>query len=437
MDVANSFVPVIQVLATVMTTPTADTFQTLVGGWLMAPHRTILGMVRASGVERHHSAFHRFFADASWSIDRAGLAVFDLVTTSMQSVFLTVDDTLLSRSGLKVFGTGMHRDAVLSSRSHTVTRWGHCWIVVGVVFESRLVPGRIFSLPVMCRLYLNKKSAEKWRRKYCTKNQLMLQMLRKLNAHAGKHGKTLHLLGDSAFTAPAVLNELPAGLHVTGRVGRDVRIHAPAVPKAKGSPGRPRRRGERMATPEQMLEQKRLPRLSIRLYHGSNYVMRVATARGCFYKAPERQVLVIAVEHLKGGRGTEVFYTTDINADVETVLTRFSWRWSIEVTFHDCKGHLGIDEPQNRTTKAVRRTAVMGFLLYSLIVWWHETTHDTPVEWIRDWSGKTAPSFTDMLAALRMESLQTTEQNISEHPPLPPPVTKFLNHLKKLLALAA
>lgn len=437
MDVATSFVPVIQVLATVMTTPTSETFQTLVGGWLMAPRRTIAGMVRASGVDRHHSAFHRFFSDASWSIDRAGLAVFDLVTSGLQCVFLTVDDTLLSRSGLKVFGTGMHRDAVLSSRSHTVTLWGHCWIVVGVVFESRLIPDRIFSLPVMCRLYLNKKSADKWRRKYRTKNQLMLEMLGKLETHAEKHSKTLHLLGDSAFTAPAVLNELPAGMHVTGRVGRDVRIHAPVIPKVKGSPGRPRRRGDRMPTPEEMLQQKRLPRLSIQLYHGSTYVMRVATACGCFYKAPEREVLVIAVEHLKGGRGTEVFYTTDIHADVETVLKRFSWRWSIEVTFHDCKGHLGIDEPQNRTTKAVRRTAAMGFLLYSLIVWWHETTHDRPVDWIRDWNGKTAPSFADMLAALRMECLQTTQLNVSEHPHFSPPVTKFLEHLKKLLALAA
>jgi hypothetical protein len=365
MDVATSFLPIVQVLASVMTTPTAETFQTLVGGWLMAPRRTILGMVRASGAERHHSAFHRFFSDARWSIDRAGLAVFDLITTSLKSVFLTVDDTLLPRTGLKVFGTGMHRDALLSSRSHTVTRWGHCWIVVCVVFESRLVPGRMFSLPVMCRLYLNKKAAGKWRRKYRTKNQLMREMLSKLETHARKQMKTLHLLGDSAFTAPAVLNELPAGVHVTGRVGRNVRIHAPVVRKPAGSPGRPPRRGKRMPTPAEMLKQKHLKRLSIQLYHGSTYRMRVATARGMFYKAPDREVLVIAVEHLKGGRGTEVFYTTDIEADVETVLRRFSWRWTIEVTFHDSKGHLGIDEPQNRTTNPVRRTAAIGFLLYS------------------------------------------------------------------------
>ena len=46
MDVATSFLPIVQVLASVMTTPTAETFRTLVGGWLMAPlARTIPRMV--------------------------------------------------------------------------------------------------------------------------------------------------------------------------------------------------------------------------------------------------------------------------------------------------------------------------------------------------------------------------------------------------------
>ncbi len=118
-----------------------------------------------------------------------------------------------------------------------------------------------------------------------------------------------------------------------------------------------------------MLKKTSLRRMTVKLYDSSTYVMGVATQQGYFYKAPGREVLVIAVEHLRGGRGTEVFYTIDTQADVETVLRRFSWRWSIEFAFHDCKRHLEIDEPQNRTTQAVRRTAATGLLLYSLIVW--------------------------------------------------------------------
>lgn len=437
MDVASSFVPLLQVVSAVMTEPSAATFRLLIAGWLLAPRRTILEMRRACGSERHHAAFHRLFASARWSIDQAGLAVFDLITTGMQTVFLAADDTLLPRFGLKIFGTGMHRDPVLSSRGHTVTRWGHCWVVLCVVVESRHVPGRRFALPVLARLYLNKSSAAKWRRSYRTKNELLLEMLGLLEQHLGEGEKCLHLLGDSAFTAPAVLDQLPASIAVTGRVGVNVRIHQPPPQRRPGQVGRPRKRGARLPTPREMLQAEGLRRLTIKLYEGSTYRVRVATQIGRFYKAPDRDVLVIAVQHLRGGRGIEIFYTTDLEADVETVLRRYSWRWTIEVTFHDTKTHLGIGEPQNRTTLAARRTAATGFLLYSLTVWWHETARRTPARPLRPWRGKHAPSFADMLAALRNETLQNTKQTYFSTPALPARVKKFINQLTNLVSLAS
>ena len=436
MDVATSFDGLLQVVAVVMTGPSAETFRTLVTGWVLAPRRTIVGMVRACGTERHHAAFHRLFAAASWSIDQAGLAVFDLVTGRMTNVFLTVDDTLLPRFGLKIFGTGMHRDPVLSSRSHVVTRWGHCWVVLCVVIESRHVPGKRFSLPVLSRLYLNTSAAKKWQRAYHKKNELMLQMIDLLDRHVAESGKTLHLLGDSAFTAPLVLGQLPASTHVTGRVGANVRIHEAPGPRPPGKRGRNRIRGERLPTPQQMLQEKGLRRLTLKLYEGSTYHVRVATQIGRFYKAPDREVLIVAVEHLRGGRGIEVFYTTDLEADVETVLRRYSWRWTIEVTFHDAKTHLGITQPQNRTTLAARRTAAMGFLLYSLIVWWHETARDEPARPLRPWPHKPGPSFADMLAALRTETLQNTSKTYFSTPSIPPGVKKFITQLTTLVSLA-
>jgi hypothetical protein len=377
------------------------------------------------------------FAVARWSVDQVGLRIFRMITANSKQIFLAVDDTLLPRFGLKIFGTGMHRDAVLSSRGHTVTRWGHCWVVLCVVTESRHIPGRRFALPVMCRLWLNKSAARKWQRQYASKNELMLQMLRRLAGEADEHSKTLHLLGDSAFTAPAILDQMPSSVAVTGRVGSNVRMNEPPPAKKPGTPGRPRRRGRELSKPEALLQQRKLPRRKIRLYDNSEYHARVAVQLGRFYKAPDRDVLVIAVEHLRGGRGVEVFYTTDVDADVETVLQRYSWRWTIEVTFQDSKSHLGIGEPQNRTTMAARRTGPTGFLLYSLIVWWHETRCTNPAASLRRWPGKHQPSFADILVALRHETLQNIKQNHFSTPALPTGVRKFIDHLTHLLALAA
>ena len=443
MDVATSFLPLLQVFAGEMTQPTFQTLSTLVTGWIFAPRRTVLGMVRASGAERHHAAFHRLFAAARWSIDRVGLAVFDRISAGMQTVFLAGDDTLLSRCGLKIFGTGMHRDPLLSSRSHTVTRWGHCWVVLCVVIESRRVPGKHFALPVLCRLYLNKTAAQKWNRVYRKKTELMLEMLTKLHSHAIESGKRLHFLGDSAYTAPAVLNQIPPSIAVTGRVVANVRIHEAPPLRRQGQVGRPRKRGPQLPTPAEMLQVHGLPRVTLTLYGGAAETVRVAEQIGRFYKAPDREVKVVAVEHLQGGRGVEVFYTTETETacgaetDAETVLTRYSWRWPIEVTFHDVKQHLGVDQPQNRTTLAARRTAPTGFLLYSLIVWWHETIRHQPARTLRYWPNKHGASFAEMLAALRTDSLEKTQETYFSTPHLSLGVQKILDQLKTLLTLAA
>ena len=80
----------------------------------------------------------------------------------------------------------------------------------------------------------------------------------------------------------------------------NVRIHAAPPERRKGQVGRPRVRGLRLPTPQEMLEQAGMRRLTLKLYESSTCHVRVATQIGRFYKAPGRDVLVIAVEHLRG-----------------------------------------------------------------------------------------------------------------------------------------
>ena len=437
MDVVSSFAAILQVFAGDMNAPTAQTFQTLITGWLLAPRRTILGMVRASGSDRHHAAFHRLFATARWSIDQVGLKIFDLLTSRQQTIFLSGDDTLLARCGLKVFGTGMHRDPLLSSRGHHLTRWGHCWVVLCVVFESRHFPGKRFALPVLARLYLNKKSAQKWRRVYHKKTDLMIEMLKLVDKRMAGTDKTLHFLGDSAYTAPAVLNRIPRSIEVTGRICAQARICEPPPARLAGTRGRPRKRGAKLPTPQELLQGNGLKRLTISLYEGTSQRVRIAVMRGRLYNAPDRDVQVVVAEHLTGGRGVEVFYSTVVDGEPEQVLEHYSWRWPIEMTFQDVKQHLGIEEPQNRKPKACERTAVTGFLLYSLIIWWHETACPKPARSLRNWSGKRAASFADILAHLRMKTLGNRMKTNLSTPGLPPGVKKYIQYLSYLIELAA
>ena len=436
MDIATSFMPLLQVFTAAMTEPTAESFRQLFAGWIFAPRRNIVGALRATAPTKHHSAYHRVFASARWSIDKVGLAIFDLIVklTGQSTYYLVGDDTLIHKTGLKVYGAGMHRDACQSSSGFTSFRWGHCWVVLCVLVPSRKDPKRKYAIPVLMRLYLNTKTNAKLRRKHRKKTDLMLEMINLLANHAD--GKPLHFLGDSAYTGGGMLERIPSSVHVTGRIGPNARLCKGPRPKKPGR-GRPPRRGPMLPKPTEMLAKKGLRRAKINLYSQSSFHVRITSVICRLYLAPEREVKVVAVEHLRGGRGTEVFYSTDTSLNEEEILERYSFRWPVETTFQDSKGHLGLGEPQNRVRAAVRRTTPSMFYLYGLIVLWHEYVRDEPGKFVRHWSGKQHASFADMLATLRRDSVDETRQTVFSAGGLPPGAEKLIKPLEILLSLAA
>lgn len=137
------------------------------------------------------------------------------------------------------------------------------------------------------------------------------------------------------------------------------------------------------------------------------------------YAAPERPLRVVATEALAGGRGQEAFYSTCHEATVEEVIGWYAMRWSVEVTFHDGKQHLGFEQPQGWSRRAVERTAPLAMLLYSLIVLWfaregHRWWRPLDCPW---YVAKTNPSFADMLGALRRTSVRRQFSSLALHGP--------------------
>ena len=115
MNLHTSFEYLLQELAVVMTQPSFQNFVTIVTGWIFARRRTVTGMLVAAGVagKRHHSPFHRFFAEGAWSLDGLGLAVFRMLEPllSDQQILVAIDDTgleVLERSPARASGIG-HR----------------------------------------------------------------------------------------------------------------------------------------------------------------------------------------------------------------------------------------------------------------------------------------------------------------------------------------
>jgi hypothetical protein len=435
MELISSFRLLLQGFAWRMTAPSFDSFGVLVTGWILAARRTVTGMIVAAQAQRtkHHSAFHRFFASASWSLDALGLIVFSLIEPWLQgTIFLAVDDTLARKRGLKIFGVGMHHDPLLSTRKTSLTNWGHSWVIVGVLVQFPFRHDRYFCLPILFRLYLNHQAAERARRVPKTRPQLAVEMLEVLCQH--RKNRAFHVVADSTYGGQSVLRHLPANCDLTSRLHMDARLYAPLPERKPGTNGRPRKRGERLPTPRQMFE-GRMEHRTLALY-GRRDRVRMTTTIGLWHCALDRPLCVVAVDPLSGGRTRQAFYSTYHQAAGIEVLTWYSRRWAMEQTNQESKGHLGFEEPQGWTRRAVERTAPMAMLLYSMIVlWFAKEGHRDYQPPFRPWyRSKQGPCFVDMLATLRRLSVR---QQLSSWGLSGPGSHKTLQTLEQSLTQAA
>jgi hypothetical protein len=407
MELVPGFTALLQGLSATMTVPSFTSFSTVVTGWIFAGRRTVTRMILAAGsaADKHYSSYHRLLSAARWSLDAVGLALFDLVASSLGDVvMLGVDDTLARKRGLKMFGTGMHHDPLLSSRGKAITNWGHSWVMLGVIVELPFRRGHYYFLPLLFRLYLNKKSAAKHRRLYRTRPELAVEMLTVLSSHG--RNRRFHAVADSAYGGKSVLCRLPENCDLTSRLLLDARLYDAPPTRCPGQPGRPRKRGDRLPSPEELLA-GRCQRISLEIY-GRSEKARLADCQARVYAAPNRPLRVVAVDPLTGGRPRQVFYSTCADASPEEVITWYAMRWSVEVTFHDSKQHLGFEEPQAWSRRAVERTAPLAMLVYSLVVLWfaqegHRSWHPLDCPW---YVSKAEPSFADMLGTLRRLSVR-------------------------------
>jgi hypothetical protein len=406
-ELVPGFVLLLQGLSATMTAPTFASLTTVLTGWVFASRHTVTRMILAAGVaaEKHFSSYHRLFSVARWSLDALGLAVFDLIEPFLGSVvMLGLDDTLARKRGLKMFGTGMHHNPLLSSRGKVITNWGHSWVVLGVIVELPFRRGHYYCLPILFRLYLNKKSAAKHRRTYRTRPELAVELLELLCKC--RENRRFHVVADSAYGGQSVLCCLPKNCDLTSRLVKNARLYDAPPQRKKGTNGRPRKRGNLLPTPQQMLA-GRCRRVTLDIY-GRSETARLADQVARVHAAPERPLRVVAAAAVKGGRGQEAFYSTCHEATAEQVIIWYAMRWSIEVTNHDSKQHLGFEQPQGWTRRSVERTAPLAMLLYSLIVLWfaregHRSWRPLACPW---YTSKTDPSFSDMLSTLRRLSVR-------------------------------
>ncbi len=422
------------------------TFQWLVLGWIQCQgRRTLTEVALASGAvgQRHISVFHRFFSRASWTLDALGHVVFTLALKWLpadQPLVVLGDDTLARKGGKSVALASMHHDPLLSSARKPFASFGHVWVVLALWVPFPFGSGRGFALPVLFRLYVGAKRggetnaagrtptkrgprhraarAAHAEHPRPTKLELLREEIALLAAWAGE--RSVYVVVDSAYAGRTVLEHRPTNAHVISRLRLAAAPSAPPPPRRPGQKGRPRRRGDRLPSLQQVLAgRRRWQRLPLVLY-GRAVTPRVCTLDALWYGAlREQEVRIVVVRDPSGRRRDEAFFCTDLERDAAFILQTYARRWTLEVTFHDTKQYLGFGQAQNQTPQAVERTAPFAGLVYSLVLLWaaaHLQQGGT-LSWIlRPWyRTKTAVAFPDLLLALRQDLWRTR----FSAPPLP------------------
>jgi len=452
MQLTQSFVSLLQEFRCLFTRPSFVSFLALVTGWVLSYRRRfVTELIESSDCTRkgHHSRYHRFFSAAVWSLDTlCGVLARLLVKVFLPTgvIELAVDDTLCRKRGLTVYGTGMHHDPLISSRAMKLVSWGHDWVVLCLVVRLPFwSPTKVWALPIAFRLYRNRQGLTKGKKgqktkaakgkpkDHRTRPELAVELISLVSSWFPE--RRLLVTGDSAYGGRSVLSKLPGNVDLISHVHPKGALYAPAPAPRPSDKGRRRKKGVRLPTMTQWAADARQPWQTLSFdQFGLHATLQVKTRQALYYKAGKDRLLTIVLVHdALGKRPEQMFYCTCLDWDARTILAYYAGRWSIEVTFENGKQLLGLEDPANRTEMAVKRTAPMALVLYSLsVLWFHLVGHAHVKFPHRPWYRKKAePSFADVLGTLRHQSWLEKKRQVQSKTTL---LKKYLAQLLRFVS---
>lgn len=415
--------------ASVFTQPSFVLFRELVWAWVLCPgRRTVTGMIRTIAPHRRrpHDAYHRLLRAGAWSLSqlwrRLGLHLVESLAPQ-GPLRLDLDDTLFHKTGRKIDGAGIFRDAVRSTVATVVYARGLNLVVVTL----RILPpwrGEPLALPINLRLY---------RKGGPSHLDLAVAMIAEIAEWFP--ARCFGLACDGAYASLAG-RALPR-TQVTSRLRRDAALYDPPPPRRKGQRGRPRKKGQRLPTPEHLARRRR-GWVQAEVDERGKTVERLLWCRPVLWYAvcPDRCVLLVIVRDPDGKQRDDFFFTTDLEASPADVAAHYAGRWAIEDTFRNVKQLLGGQDPQSWKGPAPERAAALSLWLYSLIWSWYLQTQGTNPRWasLPWYPAKRTPSFADALACLRRFLWREAVFSKYDRRPLP---RKTIDTLLDALARAA
>ena len=406
-ELLQSLLASLEVFRPALTRPGFENMLVIFVGWVLTngTHAVTQALVVTSVAGRqHHEAFHRFFSRGTWDPDEMAQQLLGWILRRVpadKTIRVALDDTLASKKGPHVFGIGSHIDAVRSTRRQRIFCFGHCWVVLAILLP---VPfsRRAWALPLLFRLYRNKKECAGKKETYRKKTELAREMI---DLFAGWIGpRRLEVAADSAYCNDTVTRGLANSIVLVGSMRPDAVLTALPPKRRKGS-GRPPVRGRTLPKPQALARDERHPWQTCQAnLYGRKRKVSYKTFCAQWYRACGTRLLrIVVVQVDQGTIDLRVFFSMDSTMSVTQILETYAERWAIEVCFRDLKQLLGFADSSARKREAVERTApFVGMVYTTLVLWFSERAWQSPLAAapLRPWyPHKYGFAFADVLRA--------------------------------------
>jgi hypothetical protein len=369
----------------------------------------------------HFSDYHRLLSRARWSlwpVAKILAAIVLELVPSQEPVLIALDDTAVQHKGKQVWGKARHRDACRSTETHFVWLWGHKWVVLAILVKFPFASRR-WALPVLMALYRSKELNQEQGRRHKTPIHLAEQLVSAL-VHWFPRRRFI-LLGDGGFAShhlARMCHRHRKHLTLVALMHRRANLYELPPKKGLHAKGRPRIKGEKLPTPEDVVAAAiKRKKTTVNWYGGGKRRVEFVTGTGQWYDSGEGLVPLrwVFVHDLDGTHRDLYFYSTDMSMSPTRIISLYTGRWSIEVTFQECRAQLGFHTPRSWTQNSVLRTVPCLLGLFSIVSVLYHQHHQTSAAKLPEdpWYHKTEATFGDAIATLRH---QLWSQTILEHP---------------------
>lgn len=310
-------------------------------------------------------------------------------------VVVHMDDTVIKKTGRKVFGAKWRRDP-LGPPFSTNFIWGQRFVQLSMalpVGESLIGPSK--AIPIN---FIHCPSPEKpgnnadQQQLEHYAEMLKQQKLNKIGADNiistrqilddnGHKDSKLVVCVDGSYTNITVLKALPKNTTLIGRIRKDAKFNKPV--EHQNSVGRNKIYGEALPTPEQVRKSDLFEWQSVNAFAAGKYHdFDVKVVKDILWKkaGKDHRLCLIVIRPLsyRLTKKSKLLYRqpaylicTDNNMDIQKALQFYLWRWQIEVNIKEEKSLIGVGKAHVRQKEITANLPAFLTVIYATLLLAH------------------------------------------------------------------